>query len=279
MMPPVKQSILPAFHKIVNKSSKPPIVFLHGFLGSGKNFTLVSKKFAKLWGVTTYTYDARNHGSSPHCVPMDYHSLTSDLGTLLNHERLDKVTLVSYSMGAKVAMNYALAHPSKVERMVCIDNAPVVKPIGDDFKTYIEALLDILHKDWSHVDHRALQKKLLQEMNKATNDKNLSLYLLANVKKHKNRLVSRIPLEVMNDETITQLGDFPHHDKPVNVPTLFIKAEHSHFIDADGVKECKRLFPRAVFGTVDSTHSAMLVEQYAYIKAMIEEFLDVSYTD
>jgi abhydrolase domain-containing protein 11 len=274
---PTKQAILPVFHHIAHAHSTP-IVFLHGFLGSKKNFTHISKKLAKQFNASTYSFDARNHGDSLHCLPMTYPAMTNDLATLLNHEKIPKVTLVGYSMGAKTAMNYTLNHPEKVERLVCIDNAPVVKPIGDEFYGYIDALVELLALDWSHFDHRSLQKKLRQELRRSVSDENLVLYLLANVSKFKNRVVSKIPLEIMDESVMKALGDFPTHNTPVEVPTMFIKASKSGFIDENGMQECKKLFTNCRIETLDSDHANILVEQYASVKALVDDFLVSSYT-
>lgn len=233
----------------------------------------MSKSAAKNLRRTTYTYDARNHGSSPHASPHDYDSMTNDLMQLLDHEKIDKVSLVGYSMGGRTALNYTLRYPERVEKLISIDIGPNSEPIGDEFPRYVDALTNIIMKDWSHVDHRSLQKKLRQQMKKTVPNDLMCLYILANIKKVKNHVMSRIPLDLMNDETLHNLGQFPHFDNAVDVPALFIKANGRSLLGEQGIEEARRLFPRSKLETLDANHQDILVQQNSAVNSLILEFL------
>ncbi|MCE6998862.1 alpha/beta hydrolase [Saccharothrix sp. S26] len=63
-------------------------------------------------------YDARGHGgSSPVTGPFSHHR---DLAGLLDGLGLDRPTLVGVSLGARTAVDFALAHPDRVAGLVLV---------------------------------------------------------------------------------------------------------------------------------------------------------------
>jgi 3-oxoadipate enol-lactonase len=62
------------------------------------------------------TYDVRPYGrSGPATADYAWHA---DLRALLDHLKIERADLVGLSLGARVAVNFALAHPSRVDRLV-----------------------------------------------------------------------------------------------------------------------------------------------------------------
>ena len=59
----------------------PPLVVLHGLLGSLDNWQAMSKRLAQ--GHTVYSVDLRNHGRSPHNRVMNYRVMAQDLRELI----------------------------------------------------------------------------------------------------------------------------------------------------------------------------------------------------
>jgi pimeloyl-ACP methyl ester carboxylesterase len=72
----------------------------------------------------------RNHGASPNTdVPMTIENLAADVAATLPAATLAgdaPVHVVGHSLGGKVAMALALAHPQSVKRLVVADISPVV---------------------------------------------------------------------------------------------------------------------------------------------------------
>ncbi|MEM1369815.1 MAG: 2-succinyl-6-hydroxy-2,4-cyclohexadiene-1-carboxylate synthase [Cyanobacteria bacterium P01_H01_bin.15] len=112
------------FHvQTYGKQTHPPLVFLHGFMGSGQDFTdaianLVGKYFCvtvdlpghgltKVWGDET-AYRMENTGAA--------------LIGLLQTLNLEKCNLVGYSMGGRLALYLALIFPDYFNR-VCLESA------------------------------------------------------------------------------------------------------------------------------------------------------------
>ena len=57
--------------------SGPPVIILHGLLGSSDNWLSIGKRLAGWY--TVYLLDLRNHGSSPHSEQMSYPVMAGDI--------------------------------------------------------------------------------------------------------------------------------------------------------------------------------------------------------
>src|SRR3954470_14703139 len=103
----------------------PPVVFVHGLFGQGKNWTTVAKGLADRHRVTLL--DLPNHGHSPWTDRVDYVDMARQVADEL--EQLDEpATLVGHSMGGKVAMQLALRRPELLRALVVVDVAPTAYP-------------------------------------------------------------------------------------------------------------------------------------------------------
>ena len=106
--------------------SGPPVVFVHGLFGQGKNWTTIAKGLAGNHRVTLV--DLPNHGHSPWTDRVDYLDMAELLAAELEHQG-EPVTLVGHSMGGKVSMQLALRRPELLRALVVVDIAPVEYPL------------------------------------------------------------------------------------------------------------------------------------------------------
>ncbi len=100
----------------------PPLIVLHGLLGSSRNWLGAGAALADSWHV--HALDLRNHGRSPHADTMDYPELVDDVLAWLDRYNLGQVDLMGHSLGGKVAMILACRFPERVRRLVIVDIAP-----------------------------------------------------------------------------------------------------------------------------------------------------------
>jgi esterase len=110
------------FHRELGGAGNPPLIVLHGLLGSSRNWLTTGGDLAAKHHV--FALDLRNHGKSPHAEPMDYPAMMADVLAWMDAQGLGKVSLMGHSMGGKVAMLLACRHPERVERLVVVDIAP-----------------------------------------------------------------------------------------------------------------------------------------------------------
>ena len=109
-------------HRELGGAGLPPLILLHGMLGSSRNWQSAGTDLAAHFHV--FALDLRNHGRSPHAGSMTYPEMMDDVLGWLDAQGLARVTIVGHSMGGKVAMLLACRHPERVERLVVVDIAP-----------------------------------------------------------------------------------------------------------------------------------------------------------
>ena len=103
--------------------TKSPLIILHGFFASSRNWRQVAEKLSKQYQV--FVLDMRNHGLSFHHEQMDYPDMAADLLAFMDLHHLKTASLLGHSMGGKVAMWFALNHPERVHKLLVADIAPV----------------------------------------------------------------------------------------------------------------------------------------------------------
>ena len=105
------------YYELHGEGDGTPIVFLGGMTQTTRNWRSQGRAFASLAPVIAY--DARGQGQSPVEGPeltLELH--VEDLAGLLDHLGQDRVHLVGFSHGARVALGFATTHPERVARMV-----------------------------------------------------------------------------------------------------------------------------------------------------------------
>ncbi|MGD0958568.1 MAG: alpha/beta fold hydrolase [Methylomonas sp.] len=138
-MPPVEL----AYEHYGEQHSGCPLIILHGFFGSSRNWRAIAQRLAADYPV--YVLDMRNHGLSPHAPEMDYPSMAEDLAFFMERLNLSRAHILGHSMGGKIAMWFALQQPERVENLLIADISPV--SYAHSFENLIQALKNLpLHE-------------------------------------------------------------------------------------------------------------------------------------
>ena len=94
-----------------------PLVLLHGGLGSGEMFGATLAEYAKQHQVILP--DLQGHGRTADIDrPLDVRLMADDIAALIDHLGLDRPDVVGFSLGGGVALQLAIRHPAKVNRVV-----------------------------------------------------------------------------------------------------------------------------------------------------------------
>lgn len=101
----------------------PPVLILHGVLGSGRHWRGIGDQLAPRHRVVCV--DLRNHGHSPWAATMEYAEMADDVRMLIDTLRLGQPAVLGHGMGGKTAMALALLSPRSVGRLIVVDIAPV----------------------------------------------------------------------------------------------------------------------------------------------------------
>lgn len=114
--------IVDLFSVDLGGTDKPPMLVLHGLLGSSRNWQTTGRDLAERFHV--FALDARNHGRSPHHAEMSIEAMAADTLAWMDARGLARATIVGHSMGGRTAMHLACHHPERVERLIVVDVAP-----------------------------------------------------------------------------------------------------------------------------------------------------------
>jgi 2-succinyl-6-hydroxy-2,4-cyclohexadiene-1-carboxylate synthase len=98
--------------------SGPPMLLLHGFTGSGRSWDELMAA-ATAAGFTAIAPDLPGHGGTASWAARAMVERTADdLAALLRALGYERAHVVGYSMGARIALRLAVAHPACVARLV-----------------------------------------------------------------------------------------------------------------------------------------------------------------
>ncbi len=248
-----------------------PLVLLHGLFGSLENLGGVSQRLQDGWQV--HALDQRNHGRSPHTDDMDYPAMAADVLAYLDRQGLERVSLLGHSMGGKTAMELALAHPDRVERLIVADIAPVsYQPRHDKVLAGLEAI------DLTRLESRQEADRILQEY---VEEVPVRQFLLKNLVRvgaddpdapSGARFRWRLNLPAIK-ACYGNLARAPAAPGPFEGPTLFIKGSESAYIQDKHREPVARLFPNAQLRIIQGTGHWLHAEKADTFATLCRRFL------
>lgn len=243
-----------------------PLVLLHGLFGSGDNWGTVAKHFSQHYQVISV--DLRNHGKSPHSASQSYANMADDLLDLCDSFCLDRVHLLGHSLGGKVAMQFASSFPDRLEKLVVVDMA--IRAYADAHTHLIDAMMAV---DLSKMQNRSeVDKALSSSIPHAM----VRQFLLMNLIKSASNLSDgnlawRINLAALktNYPSLQQaVCENAHYEKSC----LFIRGEHSDYIQDEDIEHIRTHFTNAQFASLQTGHWVHAEQPHAFIE-VVENFL------
>ena len=244
-------------------SNNTPLIILHGFFASSRNWRLVAQRLAARFHV--YAPDMRNHGASPHHPLMDYLSMTDDVLRFMDERGLETACLLGHSMGGKIAMCLALTNPHRVAKLIVADIAPV--SYTHSFDNTVSALKAL---PLAELSNRKQAEALL-----APNIPELSYrqFLLQNLILKHGKYCWRIDLDIFQ-RMAPNIADFPNADhlSPFTGKALFIAGGDSDFVKPEAINS---LFPDAALTTIAGAGHWLHVQQPDVFITLVENFLDI----
>lgn len=242
-----------------------PLIILHGFLGMGDNWKSLAGKFSINYEV--HLIDQRNHGRSFHSDIFDYELLINDLLYYINHFKLNKVNIIGHSMGGKTAMYFAVTYPDKVNKLIVVDIAPKYYPRHHD-----QILKGLDSVDFTKQKSR---KEIENVLKNYIPESSVRQFLLKNVYwKTKEKLDFRFNLESLLDN-IDEIGIALPPLTVFEGKTLFLKAEHSGYINDDDKSLIEAHFPNSKIATVKNAghwlHAENPIDFYDYVVSFLLE--------
>jgi pimeloyl-ACP methyl ester carboxylesterase len=241
----------------------PPLVILHGLLGSLENWQPMSRRLGAHF--TVYAVDQRNHGRSPHSHAMTYPLMAADLNEFVEGHRLGNIHLLGHSMGGKTAMQFALLYPGKVRKLVVADIAP--RAYSPRHERTLAAMLAL------PLDSFENRKQMEEALAPDVPDLPTRRFLLKNVMREagggfhwKNGL-----REI--HQNCGYLSAALSGGHPFAGPALFLRGEWSDYLRVQDLDLIRTLFPKGDLRTVPQTGHLLHSENPEAFFQMALEFL------
>ncbi len=243
--------------------SGTPLVLIHGLFGSLENLGLLSKHLSKSFCV--YALDLPNHGRSEHSDDMSLASMSKQISFWMDQQGLDCAHFLGHSLGGKVCMELALTNPQKVQSLVVIDIAPV--KYASRHKDVFSGLLSITP---STLASRGVADKALEVH---IPEASIRSFLLKNLYRNEVGQFSwRMNLSVIH-RCYNKLVDKNILANPFDGNTLFLKGEHSDYIQEHYRDEILGRFPKTSLKVISNTGHWLHAEKPDIVAKIVEKFL------
>ena len=98
------------------------VVALHGFTGQSADFDPLRACLGPSFALTAP--DLPGHGTKAHLRQLNDYALSSHLDLISEAAQSPQVTLLGYSMGGRLALHWAIAHPERIRRLILVGASP-----------------------------------------------------------------------------------------------------------------------------------------------------------
>lgn len=231
-------------HLELGGAGNPPLILLHGMLGSSRNWQTTGRELAAHHHV--FAIDARNHGRSPHAPEHSYALMVEDLLRWLDARGLARAAIAGHSMGGKTAMLLACRHPGRVERLVVVDIAP---------KDYCWPAHRAEFAAMNELDLRSLASRQEAEMRFESRVASLAMrkFLATNLERGEDGAWRwTVNLPVLTDSLAAMERNSLAAEDRFDGPTLFIAGGRSTYIQPADHAQIRRHFPAARIEVIPS---------------------------
>jgi len=243
-----------------------PVIILHGIFGISDNWVTIGRRLAEKFEV--FIPDQRNHGQSPHSSTFNYYSLVDDLFEFIEDHQLVNPIIVGHSMGGKVAMNFVLDNPAKVDKLIVVDISTRHYSARQEHMEIVQAMNSV---DFDSVTKREDVEEIISRTLKSPR---IKLFVMKNLYRiGQNRFSWRLNVKDIyeNIDNVFEGVDSPYsYEKP----SLFIKGGNSDYIIEEDKGPILKMFPSAQFKTIEGASHWVHADKPDELCATFSEFLN-----
>ena len=226
-------------------TSKQTLVILHGLFGSSDNW-LTQARFLSNNNYKVYTVDQANHGQSYHSASFDYATMVNDLKEFIDDQKLGQPVILGHSMGGKTAMNFALAHPDSLSKLIVVDIAPRYYDL--EHYTILKGLNAIA------IDTITSRNEADETLAAYVPESDVRQFLLKNLqRKAEGGFSWKINLPLITEQ-LANIGVDLQYPGKFDKPTLFIRGRRSSYVRDTDLDRIKEVFPQASLETMETGH-------------------------
>ncbi|MEU4730456.1 alpha/beta hydrolase [Streptomyces sp. NPDC023588] len=247
----------------------PPVVLLHGGM---LDLTMWDEQFSWLAGLgyRVIRYDARGHGRSSTVAGNYAHH--DDLHALLTHLDVPRATLLGLSLGARTALDAAIARPQSVSALILASPGVSGRPFADPYITHhtaqqmaamgdrdggAERFVEHFLRMWVDGPYREpsqVSRTLRERMHASAT---------ANVMRHARGLGAGIPREIGAADRLASIG----------VPTLVLDGELDSSDISSNAQAIAHTVPHARHQRFASAAHMINLESTALFNPAVTSFL------
>ncbi len=252
------------FHRDLGGAGLPPLIVLHGMLGSSRNWQTAGRELTAKYHVLAL--DLRNHGDSPHDPETTYAAMVADVLAWLDAQKLGRVTLLGHSMGGKVAMLLACRHPGRVSVLIVVDIAPK----GYSWPAHRQEFAAMNELELGSLPSRVAAEKTFESR---VSDWGMRKFLLTNLTRtEEGRWAWTVNLPALTAALGTLESNPLAPEDHFDGPTLFIAGGKSRYVEAADYAAIRRHFPAARIEVIaPAGHNPHIETREAFV-ALVQSF-------
>ena len=244
--------------------SKDFLLFLHGFTGCAEDWFSIFEQFPDKYNLIAI--DIIGHGKSDSPVDPNHYSIESIINQLKqvkDHLTKNKIFLIGYSMGGRIALSYAMAYPDDIKGLV-LESATAGFKNEDERQKRYQSDLKLVEFIETHTIEEFVElwtdQELFNTQRRFSNEK---------LKKLKRKRSSGSKIGYANSLKGFSTGIMPPlHDKLKKFPVkvLLISGELDTKFTGINARMVKRFFKAKHKIVKNSGHNTHLEEPKRYIE-------------
>lgn len=208
------------------------VLLLHGLFGQGSNLRGVARALAGQCRV--HCLDLPDHGRSTWLQEASLAHYAREIDLWMGESGLDSAHVVGHSLGGKVAMQLALSHAARVNRLLVADIAPVAYA-GQHFEIF-DALQKVVA---ANCQSRQSAGEVLADV---IEDPAVRGYLLMGFERAEGAYQWRFNMEGLR-RAYARLCAAPDFDHVFTGDTLFLRGADSDYVGAEHETIMAQWFP------------------------------------
>jgi pimeloyl-ACP methyl ester carboxylesterase len=256
----------------VEMGEGPPLVLVHGLSGCWQNWLENIPRFARRHRVIAPDLPGFGESELPHeeiSIPGYGRFLDAFLGAV----GVERASLVGNSMGGFIAAEAAISHPSRVEKLVLVSAAGLVR-VGNRQLYALERMARLFHP---------LTAAFLARREHLVRRPGLRRRMLYGVVRYPDRIAPEIAYEVASGagkpgflDALNAIWEYDFRDRlpEISVPTLILWGRNDRIVPVAGAYEYEQLIPNARREIFEDTGHVPMLERPARFNQLVERFLN-----
>lgn len=241
----------------------PDVVLLHGLFGQGSNLGMIARGLQDEFRV--HTPDLPDHGRSAWTETPSITTYAAAVSDWMQGHGLNSAHFIGHSLGGKVAMQLAFDDPSRVDKLVVADIAPVDYPPGHE--GVFAGLAAVAGTECANRQQAAaLLREHIEE------EQVVQFLLLSLMRTESGTYTWRLNREGL-EAGYDSFRAAPVAELPFDGETLFIRGELSSYVTDAHLPIIDQWFTHNEVGTLPDTGHWLHAERSREFNAAVLEFL------